>query len=146
VDYFVLKHDHRRRREACWYDVGGESCRESCKKRVYRRILEYIEIEGYPTEASAGFKETKVSDLVYSIISPILSDFRRKTGRKLRLEREKEILSTDGETGEMEEFVIMDAGDKNGGGGVYGFVTTGEIWRMQIRWGVSDDGIHVNTI
>ncbi|KAI5807940.1 hypothetical protein DFH27DRAFT_607628 [Peziza echinospora] len=136
---------------------------KSIKKRVYRRILEYIQIEGYPTEASAGFKESNVSDLVYSIISPILSDFRRKTGRKLRLEREKEIISIDSETGGMKEFVIIDrisvaeekfvmiiegkrgsigeamkqillslkdAGDNNGGGEVYGFVMTGDIWRM----------------
>jgi len=84
----------------CWYDVGGNhTTSKALKKRVYRRILEYIGIEGYPAEASAGFKEPKVSDLVYSIISPILSDFRRKTGRKLRLEREKVVISTDGETG-----------------------------------------------
>jgi len=143
--------------------AGNHAASKAIKKRVYRRILEYIEIEGYPTEASASFKESNVSDLVYSIISPILSDFRRKTGRKLRLEREKEIISTDGETGGMEEFVIIDrisvteekfvmviegkrdsigeamkqcllslkdAADNNGGGEVYGFVTTGDSWRM----------------
>ena len=75
-------------------------------------------------------------------------------GCKLRLEREKEIISTDGEmiidriSVTEEKFVMIiegkrgamgeamqqcllslkDAGD--GGGEVYGFVTTGDSWRM----------------
>lgn len=81
---------------------------DTIKERVYDRIVEYLEIEGYPTEASADFKEANVSDLVLYTIGPILSDFIRKTGRKIRLEREKEIISTDHETGGMEEFVVMD--------------------------------------
>ncbi|KAF8534429.1 hypothetical protein BDD12DRAFT_809376 [Trichophaea hybrida] len=81
---------------------------DTIKEKVYDRIVEYLEIEGYPTEASADFKEAKVSDLVLYIIGPILSDFWRKTGRKIRLEREKEIISTDNETGGIEEFVVMD--------------------------------------
>ena len=136
---------------------------DTIKERVYDRILEYLEIEGYPTEASVNFKEANVSGLVLDIIGPILWEFGGNTGRKIRLEREKEIISTDNETGEMEEFVVMDrisiteekfvlvieakrsslgeamkqcllsvkdARDNNGGGEVYGFITTGKSWQM----------------
>ena len=54
------------------------------------------------------FKESNVNDLVLLILNPILSDFRRSTGRNIRLRRGKEIVSTDGETGGEEEFVVMD--------------------------------------
>ena len=46
--------------------------------------------------------------MVYSTIGPILAGFRRNTGRSIRLEREKEVISTDNEVGEMEEFVVLD--------------------------------------
>lgn len=124
------------------------------KERVYDRIVENAEFEGYPTEASADFKEAKVSDLV---LYTILSDFRHKTGRKIRLEREKEIIAADNKTGgeesvvmdrisvTKEKFVLIiegkrssveeamkqyllslkDARDRNRDGVVYGFVTTG---------------------
>jgi len=36
-------------------------------ERVYRRIVEYLKIEGYPTEANTNFKEININDLVYSI-------------------------------------------------------------------------------
>ncbi|RPB18614.1 hypothetical protein L211DRAFT_815272, partial [Terfezia boudieri ATCC MYA-4762] len=78
------------------------------KEKVYRHILEYIDIEGYPTEASTGYKEAKVSDLVLYVIGPILSDFKRKTRRNIRLEREKQIISVDDITGGMDEFVVID--------------------------------------
>lgn len=124
--------------------------------------MEYLEAEGYP-EAEADFKEANINDLVYGIISPIIADFRRKTGRNLRLRREKEIIAVDSETGGCEEFVLMDIiaikerdfvfiveakrssigeamkqcllamrdmNGRNGGGAVFGFVTTGDDWRM----------------
>ncbi|KAI5839541.1 hypothetical protein DFP73DRAFT_561263 [Morchella snyderi] len=135
----------------------------STKEMVYHHILQYLQLEGYPTEASPDFKEANVSDLVLYIIGPIVTEFKRKTGRNVRLRREKEIISTDNETGGMEEFVVMDrisvednrfvvimeakkvalgegmkqcllslkdARDNNGGGEVYGFVTTGSQWQM----------------
>ena len=68
----------------------------------------YDQIVGYPTEASVDFREAKVSGLVLYVIDPILFDFGCKTGRKIRLAREKEIVSTDNETGGLEEFVVMD--------------------------------------
>ncbi|KAI5839536.1 hypothetical protein DFP73DRAFT_561246, partial [Morchella snyderi] len=134
------------------------------KERVYNNILDYLIMEGYPTEANQYFKETNVNDLVLYTIGPILTDFIRKAGRNsIQLLREKEIISTDSETGGYEEFVMMDlisvkesnyvliieatkaslgdamkqcllsmkdARDNNGGGEVYGFVTTGESWQM----------------
>ncbi|KAI5839539.1 hypothetical protein DFP73DRAFT_587459 [Morchella snyderi] len=142
--------------------AGGDAILKT-KQRVYDAIVDYLEMEGYPTEANPDFKEANISDLVLYIIGPILTDFRRTTGRKIRLAREKEIASTDSETGGYEEFVMMDLisvtekryilviegkkrslgeamkqcllamkdmRDNNGGGEVYGFVTTGESWRM----------------
>ncbi|KAF8449873.1 hypothetical protein BGX38DRAFT_1186766 [Terfezia claveryi] len=81
---------------------------DGIKEKVYERILEYLKFEGYPTEARVGYKEVKVSDLVLYTIGPILSEFRDRVGRKIRLEREKEIISTDEETTGYEEFVVID--------------------------------------
>ncbi|RPA92374.1 hypothetical protein L873DRAFT_1750523 [Choiromyces venosus 120613-1] len=97
------------------------------------------------------------------MLIPILTAFRRKTGRDLVLRREKEIIGMDSETGGYQEFVLVDTigmgnqkfvfvveakksslgeakrqcllamkdmGDHNGGGVVYGFITTGEQWQM----------------
>ncbi|KAF8423837.1 hypothetical protein EV426DRAFT_601366 [Tirmania nivea] len=141
------------------------------KRKVYEQIVQYLEIEGEPTEADPDFKEGNINHLVYATISPILRDFRRKTGRKsIQLRSEKVIVSTDGKTGGTEEFVVMDlisvseesfvfiveakkssfgeamkqcllamkdARDNNGGGVMYGFVTTGESWRMFRYDGIS---------
>ncbi|KAI5839542.1 hypothetical protein DFP73DRAFT_208344 [Morchella snyderi] len=134
------------------------------KKRVYHRIVEFLETEGYPTEANPNFKEASINDLVFATIVPIIAAFRRTTGRNnIRLEREKQIISTDSVTAGYEEFVLVDrvsveaeryiliieakkaslgeamkqcllalkdAKDNNGGGVVFGFITTGESWRM----------------
>ena len=81
---------------------------DDIKEKVYKRILEYIKFEGYPTEASQGFKEIKISDLVLYTIGPILSDFTDRVGWKIRLGREKEIISADHETRGYEEFVVID--------------------------------------
>jgi len=135
---------------------------DAVRETVYDRIVEYIIIEGYPTEASWDFKETNVSDLVLYTIGPILAGVRN-TGRSIRLRREREIVSVDGETGGNEEFVVVDeitvekdkfvliieakrsstgqalkqimlslkdARDNNEGGTVYGFITTGQHWKM----------------
>lgn len=79
------------------------------KEKVYDRILEYLQIEGYPAEGDPDFKESNINHLVYATITPILSDFIHKTGRvTVQLRSEKEIVSTDGETGGTEEFTILD--------------------------------------
>lgn len=70
------------------------------KEKVYDRIAEYLRVEGYPTEANPEFKEGNITHLVYATICPILDDFIRMSGRKnLRLRSEKEISSTDSQTG-----------------------------------------------
>ncbi|KAF8430245.1 hypothetical protein EV426DRAFT_10976 [Tirmania nivea] len=69
----------------------------------------FLRIEGTPTEADSYFKEAKINHLVYAIVSPILDSFILRTGRKcVQLLAEKEIVSTDGETGGEEGFVIVD--------------------------------------
>lgn len=149
---------------------GGNELLQT-KMKVYDQIVQYLEISGEPTEADPDFKEGNISHLVYATISPIIRDFRRKTGCKsIQLRSEKVIISTDGETEGSGEFVVMDlvsvteekfvliieakrsslgeamkqcllamkdAWDNNGGGLLYGFVTTGESWRMIRYNGIS---------
>jgi len=142
-------------------DVNKETV-DAVKAVVYDQILQYIDIEGYPTEADPDFKEANMSDLVFSTIGPVLRSVR-KMGRDIRLTREKEITSVENEIGGVEEFVVVDqivvaekkfvliieakrtsigqaikqlllslkdARSSNGGGVVYGFVTTGQYWQM----------------
>lgn len=80
------------------------------KEMVYHHILQYLRLEGYPTEANPGPKEANVSDLVLYITGPIVTEFILKTGRNVRLRREKEIVSTDNETG-----ICCDGPDFRGG-------------------------------
>ena len=148
------------------YSFDGEDSDAimTIKEDVYKQILRYLTIEGYPTESSANFKEQNVSDLVLLIIGPILEEFIYRTARnKVKLVREKKIVSEDLETGGFEKFVVVDRisvteekyifiieakreplgaamkqcllsmknlGDSNYGGVIFGFVTTGESWRM----------------
>jgi hypothetical protein len=71
--------------------------------------VDYLEVEGYPSESRSDFKEANISDLVYATIIPIISDFKRQTRCTLRFQREdKEIVSVDSETGDTEAFVLMD--------------------------------------
>jgi len=80
---------------------------------VYDQIVQYLVIEGYPTEVNPYFNESSISDLVYSIISPIIFHFILKTGRdSVQLLREKEIVSRDGVTGGSEEFVVLEGMDQ----------------------------------
>ena len=82
---------------------------QELKEKVHDRILEYVQVEGYPTEGDSEFQESSVNHLVYTIISPILRNFINKTGRDcVQLRTEKEIVSMDGETGGEGEFVIVD--------------------------------------
>ncbi|KAF8472484.1 hypothetical protein BDZ91DRAFT_790371 [Kalaharituber pfeilii] len=82
---------------------------EEVKEKVYDRILEYIEIEGYPTEGVLDFKESNINHLIYSIISPIIRNFRTLTRRlNIQFRSENEVLSQNGETGGQEEFAVID--------------------------------------
>ncbi|KAF8424322.1 hypothetical protein EV426DRAFT_712090 [Tirmania nivea] len=65
---------------------------QDIKEKVFERILEYLNFEEYPTEASVDFKEFKVNDLALYVIGPILLDLTDRVGRNIRLEREKEIM------------------------------------------------------
>jgi hypothetical protein len=90
-------------------DKGERQGTMKTKRKVYRELVRYLLVEGYPTEADPDFKEANINHLVYATISPILEKFILTTGRKtLRLRSDKEIVSTDGETGATEEFVVSD--------------------------------------
>ena len=84
------------------------------KETVYDLLVRHILVEGYPAEGNTDFGEANISDLVYIIIKPIISDFIRcqvgkPAGRgRILLRREKVIVSTDGGTGDMEVFVVVD--------------------------------------
>ncbi|KAG0125362.1 pyridoxal phosphate-dependent transferase [Tuber indicum] len=78
------------------------------KREIYRGLVGYIEVGGYPTEAAPDFKVAKIHDLVAFTIVPIIREFRRKTNRMLHMSREKAITSTDSSTSGVEEFVVMD--------------------------------------
>jgi len=68
-----------------------------------------ISVSGAPTEEDPDIKEASINHLVYSIISPVLEHFINTTGREnVQLRFEKEIVSTDGETGGEEEHVVVD--------------------------------------
>ncbi|KAF8422719.1 hypothetical protein EV426DRAFT_702533 [Tirmania nivea] len=78
------------------------------KEEVYKELLRYIQDGGDFTEVELTFKETNITHLVYMTLCLIVDNFIQSTGRKLRLRTEKEIVSTDGETGGVEESVVMD--------------------------------------
>ncbi|KAF8453101.1 hypothetical protein BGX38DRAFT_1141702 [Terfezia claveryi] len=137
---------------------------EETKNEVHREITRFLRVAGAPTEDDPDIKESSINHLVYAVISPIIERFINTTGREnVQLQFEKEIISTDGETGGEEEIVAIDLievdiekfifvvgakrsslgqamkqcllsmkdmHDNNGGGEIYGFVTTGRGWRM----------------
>lgn len=145
----------------------GEHALQDTKLKVYDRIVEYLEVEGYFLDS----EYSRISDLIYSVAAAILFDFKSKAGiTSLHLQRGKETVSSNSETGGVQEFIVADLisviedrfvlvivearrgssfgeavkkcllsmrdmRERNGGEGeVYGFVTTGELWRM-IRYG-----------
>jgi len=90
-------------------EAVGVDTIKATKDKVYDRILEHLKVEGYPMEGDPDFKEVNVNDLVNAIIKPIMFDFICRTGREtIQLRREKEIISTSNETGDIEEFVVLD--------------------------------------
>ncbi|KAF8424069.1 hypothetical protein EV426DRAFT_707822 [Tirmania nivea] len=76
--------------------VHSRNAMTAIKEKVNDWIVEYLDIEGYPTEVSADSKEATNSDLV---IGPILAGFKHKTRRKIRLEREIDIVSIERDAG-----------------------------------------------
>ncbi|KAG0633431.1 hypothetical protein HOY80DRAFT_991622 [Tuber brumale] len=87
--------------------LGKDQVQET-KEKVYDQIVQFIECEGYPTESDEGFKEPNINDLVFSILAPIVTDFRCKTGRNICLLREKQITASDSKTYGYQEFVLVD--------------------------------------
>lgn len=153
------------------YKEGSEVVMK-IKKEVYREVVRYLRVEGHET-----LMESNTNDLVLFIIVPTIDEFIEQTGRDMvRLFREKQVVSEDGETGGYEEFFVVDGieimeekyifvieakrdslgkamgqcllamkdmGDSNHGGIVYGFVTTGDTWRM-LRYDASDGSFLVS--
>ena len=70
-----------------------------CKRRSwigineggYGRIVDYTEGKGYPYGENEDFTEANVDDVVYCILISIVSAFRRKPWRYVRLMREKRL-------------------------------------------------------
>jgi len=151
--------------------VGGnivDAIINGMKQKVSSNIFEYLNFEGYPTEACPDFKRANINDLILYIIGPILWGFNIVLGEgNVVLRREKEIISPDSKTGGCGEFVVVeeswvndlliliieskpclgeaikhcllamkDMWSSNAKGKVYGFIMTGEDWRM-----ASYDGI-----
>ncbi|KAG0634206.1 hypothetical protein HOY80DRAFT_543431 [Tuber brumale] len=71
---------------------------QKTKEKVYDSIVEFLECEGYPTESLEDFKEANINDLVFTILAPIVADFRHKMGRNVGLFREKQITTLDSKT------------------------------------------------
>ncbi|KAI5799246.1 hypothetical protein DFH27DRAFT_525801 [Peziza echinospora] len=67
----------------------GDAILESTKDKIYDRIVDHIEGEGYPTEADRNFKGVNINDLVYTMIIPIIANFRRQGHHNVHLLREK---------------------------------------------------------
>ena len=94
----------------CTIDENNKDIQEA-KRQVFNAILLSLDLEGYPTETDPNFNEANVSDLVLYILGPFISYFKRKhveVEQRIRLGREKQLLSIDGETGDREEFIMME--------------------------------------
>lgn len=83
------------------------------KDRVYNRILDHLEGEGYPLESYMFFRETNINDLVYSIVITIIAEFKRKSGLlNLQLQRGRHVITRKPYYPEYEEaeeeFVVVD--------------------------------------
>ncbi|RPB21771.1 hypothetical protein L211DRAFT_789832, partial [Terfezia boudieri ATCC MYA-4762] len=91
----------------------GEDAIGEIKRRVYDNVIDYLDAEGYPSEARTHFNEANINDLVYTLIVPIISSYRRQTCRKsLQLQRERQIIAVgsepEAEAGGVEEFAVVD--------------------------------------
>ncbi|CUS10102.1 unnamed protein product, partial [Tuber aestivum] len=56
---------------------------EEVKEKVYERIVECLEGEGYPSTMNEHYKEANVNDLVFTMLIPVIAMYKRKTGRNL---------------------------------------------------------------
>jgi len=141
-----------------------ETGRNKLKRKIYKMIVQLLHVAGYPTKGDPDFGVANTKDLICFLLYPTVSHLQRKTGRNVRLRRDKEILSEESEMGDREEYLsialilvdgeefilvigakecfffgeamkqclltMKDMRDRNGVGEVYGFVMTGETWKM----------------
>lgn len=56
----------------CVIEGIGVNAIKGTKERVYAHIIEYLQFEGYPPEASADFKGVNVNDLALYVIGLIV--------------------------------------------------------------------------
>ncbi|CCX04283.1 Protein of unknown function [Pyronema omphalodes CBS 100304] len=123
-------------------DGEGPDAILKTKKDVYNQIVRYLDIEGYPTEADAELKEANISDLllgekeIVSVDSEtggaedfVMMDLISVMERNFVLVIEAKWSSL-GQAMEQCLLAMKDMRDNNGGGEVYGFVTTEDGWRM----------------
>jgi len=60
----------------------GEEEIQQIKEKIYGRIVEYGDGEDFPAEANPDFGIANVEDLVYTIVNPIITAFKRTTRQK----------------------------------------------------------------
>ena len=78
-------------------------------ERVFERLVDTLEIEGFLEDGTRSFKEAVVHDFVGEVLRVVAVDYKRETNKKsITLTREKEVVSTDEETGGNMEFVLID--------------------------------------
>jgi len=81
---------------------------QQIKETFYNRIVEYVEREGYPTEASSDFDVTNIHHLVYAMVNPLILAFKRKTGKKLLFQLGKAITAVSSKSKGYRETVRAD--------------------------------------
>ena len=90
-------------------DLSGMSEKtHNVKQKIYERMVELIETEDYP-QGIEPFKEASITDIVGMVLICSLAAFKRDENKpNLRLRREREIVGPDGDTGGVEEYVMID--------------------------------------
>ncbi|KAF8429153.1 hypothetical protein EV426DRAFT_673117 [Tirmania nivea] len=117
----------------------GCGCNHVDEDKGHEHILEHLVAEDYPMEADSEFKEPNVNDLVLHIIVPIINDFTVGYDEFIAIsvhEEDKYVLVLESKKSNigvvMKECMLLalkDMKDSNddGGGQVYGFITS---WKM----------------
>lgn len=93
--------------EQCMSLGAVESGRNELKREIYKLIVQFIHVGGYPTKGDPEFGVANTKDLFCFILYPLVSHFQRKTGRNVRLLRDKEVLSEESEMGDREEYLAI---------------------------------------
>lgn len=93
--------------EQCMSLGAIESGRNELKREIYKRIVQLLNAQGYPTKGDPEFGVANTADLFCSILYPLVSHIQRKTGRNVRLLRDKEVFSEESEMGGGEEYLAI---------------------------------------